>query len=162
MDIKIEKPEIDSVIPITEKVSVKLKYPEFGNLTKDNEFDTLTELTFATDKEVIFEELILLLQNSGFNIDTADILADADIYNALGVKGEKQLQELNRSIQADVSSFIGGIKKNGSRFKRRIRSKLAGFGAGAVGGLGDKLQTSGTARKSLGGTVSTIGSSVRI
>jgi hypothetical protein len=47
-ELSVEKPNVDDLIKITDKVSLKLKYPQFGLVTRENEFETLTELTFAS------------------------------------------------------------------------------------------------------------------
>ena len=47
LDIKIQKDEnIKDEIPLTENISIKLKYPEFSNLNSTTKYESVTDLAF--------------------------------------------------------------------------------------------------------------------
>jgi hypothetical protein len=102
-----------------------------------------TELTFATDIPLLYEELQLLLKNRGLVSDTGivgesgvGILADditepapstGDIYNSAGLTNEEDLKGVAADVQEELGNFVAGLKKGGKKFKRTIRQKLAKF-----------------------------------
>lgn len=100
-----------------------------------------TQLTFATNVDVIYQELILLLQNKGLISDTSlagettglsideteTPFTDEDTYESVGLKDEEDLLETSADIQAEIGNFIKGIKKGGKKFRRRVRQRLAAF-----------------------------------
>jgi len=100
-----------------------------------------TELTFATDIPLLYEELQLLLKNKGLVSDTGavgevgtlvdDITEDTpstgDIYSSTGLTSEEDLKEVAAEVQEELSNFIAGLKKGGKKFKKTIRQKLSQF-----------------------------------
>ena len=81
-----------------------------------------TELTFASDNGILFEEIKLLLQNSGLPIETGTDIQDT--YKALGIANEKKLTANAAAVQREVSSFVDGIKKGGKKFRRKMQQQL--------------------------------------
>ena len=100
-----------------------------------------TQLTFATDVEVIYQELILQLQNQGLASDislageitgldvdiTEEPFTDEDTYESIGLTNEEDLLETSADIQVEIGNFIKGIKKGGKKFRRRVQQRLAAF-----------------------------------
>lgn len=46
LDIKVNKPEVNSEIQLTDKLTIKMKYPEFGVVKDSLKFDNLNDITF--------------------------------------------------------------------------------------------------------------------
>ncbi len=104
-----------------------------------------TDLTFATDKYTLYEELKLLLKNQGLVSDTGavgaeglagladvdlateDFTSDDDIYNDIGLDNEQELVTTSAAVTAEVGNFIKGIKRGGRKFRRRVRQITAKF-----------------------------------
>lgn len=98
-----------------------------------------TQLTFATDLDILYQELILILQNKGLISDIGitglEILgtpselapSDADIYNSVGLVDENEIVGINAEVSLEVTNFISGLKKKGRRFQRRIRQLTAKY-----------------------------------
>jgi len=101
-----------------------------------------TQLTFATDQEVIYEELKLLLKSKSpgeFKLDTgpvvgvSDILnipaeqSDNEIYQSIGLTNQQSLNQTSVEVNQEISNFIGSIKKGGKKFQKTTRQNLAKF-----------------------------------
>jgi len=90
-----------------------------------------TQPTFATDTEVIYGELKLLLKAAPPKLDTGSgielALSSADIYKSIGIADEGELNQTSQNINAEISSFIGSIKKGGKKFQKTTRQNLAKF-----------------------------------
>lgn len=116
-----------------------------------------TQLTFATDRFTLYEELKLILKNQNLISDTGavgegnlagllaedlteDFVADQDIYNSIGIANERELATTAASATAEVGSFINGIKKGGRRFKRRIAQIMSKFATSSAATLKDSAK----------------------
>ncbi len=111
-----------------------------------------TQLTFATDKFTLYEELKLLLKNQGLVSDTGavgeselagllavdvteDFVSEEDAYKSVGVESEQELVITSAAVSAEVSNFIRGIKKGGRKFRRRVRQITAKFASSSAQAL---------------------------
>lgn len=107
-----------------------------------------TQLTFATDIPLLYEELTLILKNKGLltetditggiNLDFATGLenlpesltastSEDDIYESVGLTNQEDLTMLSAEVQAEVGNFVKGLKKGGRRFRRRVAQITARF-----------------------------------
>lgn len=91
-----------------------------------------TQLTFATDTLLLFEELKLLLRDRGLALGSSEAvpgleLSDKALFESIGLIDEAALTQTTSQANAEVSSFITGIKKGGRKFKRRIRQITSQF-----------------------------------
>lgn len=132
-----------------------------------------TELTFATDRYTLYEELKLLLKNQGLVSDTGavgegslagllgadvteDYISDKDIYSDLGIDSEQELIDTSAAVSAEVGTFIKGIKKGGRKFKKRVTQITSKFASTSAQTLkqaakeGKFKATSGIANKFAG------------
>lgn len=114
-----------------------------------------TQLTFATDIEIIYQELLLILQNkglivdtslageiSGINQDSTEVpFSDKETYQSIGLENEEDLIATSADIQVEISDFIKGIKKGGNRFKKRIQQRLTAFATQSAQELKDNIKT---------------------
>ena len=117
-----------------------------------------TQLTFATDLEILYEEAILLLRNRGISISESESDQGISIlepeqastslgeveggdnvidmqegdYAAIGLTDEQDLIALSADVTLEVSNFIQGIKKGGRKFKRQVKQKLASYAASSA------------------------------
>jgi len=92
-----------------------------------------TELTFATDNSILFEEIKLLLQNSGLPIETGTDIQDT--YKMLGIVNEQKLNTNAAAVQREVSSFVDGINKGGKKFRRKMQQQLVSSTAQTAQGI---------------------------
>jgi hypothetical protein len=92
-----------------------------------------TELTFATDNSVLFEEIKLLLQNTGLPIETGTDIQDT--YKTLGIANEQKLNTNAAAVQREVSSFVDGINKGGKKFRRKMQQQLVSSTAQTAQGI---------------------------
>ena len=130
--LKIEEEEL---------VDEGIKYKRRKAIALDNRGVLVaeTQLTFATDLDILYQELILILQNKGLISDTGivgiDILgtaseltpSDNDIFESIGLTDEAELIGINAEVQTEVTNFVGGLKKKGRRFQRTIRQLVGKF-----------------------------------
>lgn len=124
-----------------------------------------TDLTFATDRYTLYEELKLLLKNQGLISDTGavigvdlteDYISDQDIYSDIDIDSEQELVNTTAAVNAEINTFIKGIKKGGRKFRRKIRQITAKFASTSAQALkqaakeGNFKSTSGIANKFAG------------
>lgn len=125
--LKIEEEEI---------VDNDIKYKRRRAVAFDNNgvLVAATELTFATDITILFDELKLILVNSGFVSDLGypvpdvsgfqrilDIpTSDTELYNSVGLRGQSQLDAQNKAVQAEITSFLSGLK-GGDALRNKTR-----------------------------------------
>jgi hypothetical protein len=95
-----------------------------------------TQVTFATNLEVIYEELKLLLKSTPPKLDTGPVVdvpglppeqSDDEVYESIGLANEEELNQTSVDINAEISNFIGSIKKGGKKFQKTTRKNLAKF-----------------------------------
>jgi galactitol-specific phosphotransferase system IIB component len=82
-----------------------------------------TSLTFATDNNILFEEIKLLLQNQGLPIEAGVGNAIQDTYKMLGVTDATQLTSNAAEVQKEVSTFIDALP-GGTSFRRKIQQQI--------------------------------------
>jgi len=145
-----------------------------------------TQLTFATDVSILFEELKLLLINKGVTKDTgtvvptvADITSilslpetDQDIYTSIGmneidgVLPDQQMSEENKAVLQAVSAFVDGLP-GGTKLKQRARQGIDANSVKLKSDIKEKKidptvgnQVTGGLTSSTGNITSTINSAV--
>jgi hypothetical protein len=123
-----------------------------------------TQLTFATDITILFEEARLMLINSGLVADLGypvpdvsgltailDIpTSDTQIYNSVGLPGETALDIENKAVQGELTQFIFGLP-GGDALRNKVRSSVssnsaklnAGIKSGAINPTSGSLMTGG-------------------
>lgn len=125
--LKIEEEEI---------VDNDIKYKRRRAVAFDNNgvLVMATDLTFATDITILFEELKLKLVNSGLVSDLGypipdvsgfqrilDIpTSDTELYNSVGLAGSSEIDAQNKAVQTEISSFISGLK-GGDALRNKTR-----------------------------------------
>jgi hypothetical protein len=82
-----------------------------------------TALTFATDNNILFEEVKLLLQNQGLPIEAEVGGTVQDTYKMLGVTDATLLTSNAAEIQKEVSTFVDALP-GGTSFRRKIQKQI--------------------------------------
>ena len=105
-----------------------------------------TQLTFATDILLLFEELKLILRDKGLALDSGIIapgleLSDKALYESIGLTDEATVTQTTAQANAEVASFIKGIRKGGRRFRRRIRQIMSQFATNSAEQLKNNAQS---------------------
>ena len=129
--IKIEDEEL---------ADVDIKYKRRRAVVFDNNgvLVLATQLTFATDITILFEEARLMLINSGLVADLgypvpdasglAAILdiptSDTQIYNSVGLPGETALDVQNKAVQGELTQFISGLP-GGDALRNKVRAGVS-------------------------------------
>ena len=129
--IKIEDEEL---------TDVDIKYKRRRAVVFDNNgvLVLATQLTFATDITILFEEARLMLINSGLVADLgypvpdasglAAILdiptSDTQIYNSVGLPGETALDVQNKAVQGELTQFISGLP-GGDALRNKVRAGVS-------------------------------------
>jgi hypothetical protein len=112
LDIKLEKdPEVKDIIQLTDKLSIKLKYPEFSVLERASKFENATDMAF----DMIVESIEYILDGEQYyyaNESTPEELIEF-------------VESLNQQQFAKVEDFFNRLPKLNKKIE--VDCKKCGF-----------------------------------
>ena len=105
-----------------------------------------TPLTFATDDNILYEELKLILQTRGLigeesisnreqGLQSEDSLNINDIYESIGFEDEQELKDVGKEVSIEISNFIKGIKKGGRAIQKKLRTTMSKYATQSAANL---------------------------